>query len=177
MGYNVAFRSAKGRAAGRALAFSSAAAYDKSGSARSERDQRRFATTKSVPKTKHHPDDVSIGRDEWIRFVDVSGRTENAVDLDPHIRPMEAFWRSLEVCCVSECCGISAHSFWPREVWNAVRKADDPQLQQKLAALRNYVDSLPADCVVSSILNQYFDRTMFSKLLDHVIATVNRMSR
>ncbi len=128
-----------------------------------------------MTKTEGHPDDVSIGKEEWIRFVDITGRTENAVDLDSRIRPLETFWRSLEVNCVSECCGINAHSFSPQDIWNAVRHTHDPQLRQKLTALRNHVDSLSADCVVSGILNQYFDRTMFSRLLDHVIATVNRM--
>lgn len=128
-----------------------------------------------MTKTEGHPDDVSIGREEWIRFVDISGRTGGAANLDAQIRPMEPFWRALEVNCVSECCGINAHSFWPQDIWNAVRNCQDSELQPKLAALRRHVDSLSADCVYSGILNQYFDRTMFSKLLDHVIATVNRM--
>lgn len=125
--------------------------------------------------TERHPDDISIGPDEWIRFIDVSGRQENAVNLDSHLRAAESFWRSLEVDCVSDCCGINAFSFWPQDIWNAVRECHDPELQPKLAALRRYVDSLPVDCVYSSMLNQYFDKTVFSRLLDHVIATVNRM--
>ena len=88
---------------------------------------------------------------------------------------MEAFWRSLEVNCVSECCGINAHSFWPQDIWNAARQSQIPDLQPKLEKLRTHADSLSTECVYSEILNQYFDRTMFSKLLDHVIATVNRM--
>lgn len=125
--------------------------------------------------TKGHPDDVSIGNGEWIPFVDIVGRIENAANLDAFIRPMESFWRSLEVHCVSECCGINAHGFWPKDIWNAVRKCRDAALTAKLTALRKHVDGISADCVYSEILNQYFDRTMFSKLLDHVIATVNRM--
>lgn len=124
---------------------------------------------------KNHPDDVSIGRDEWIRFVDVTGRTERAANLDALILPMEAFWRALEVNCVSECCGINAHSFWPQDIWNAARSSRDPELRQKLSKLRQHVESLPADCVTSQILNQYFDRAMFARLLDHVIKTVEQM--
>ena len=152
------------------MAISPAPAYDEE-----ECELQDDGSEIAVTKTEGHPDDVSIGRDEWIRFVDVSGRTGNAVGLDAYLRPLEAFWRSLEVNCVSECCGINAHGFWPQDIWNAVRNADDPELQPKLAALRRHVDSISADCVSSHILNQYFDRLMFCKLLDHVIATINRM--
>jgi hypothetical protein len=128
-----------------------------------------------VKNIKGHPDDVLIGDDEWIRFVDIAGRTEKATNLDAFILPMESFWRSLEVNCVSECCGINAHSFLPRDIWNAVRNCRDAALKPKLMKLRKHIDGLTGDCVYSTILNQYFERTMFSKLLDHVIATVNRM--
>ena len=130
---------------------------------------------KQRKKAKGHPSDISIAPGQWIRFVDVTGRTEGAENLDRLIRPMESFWRSLEVNCMSECCGISAHSFRPPDIWNAVRECDDTELKTKLTALREHVDSLSADCVVSDILNQYFDRSMFRKLLDHVMATVNQM--
>ena len=128
-----------------------------------------------MKKTKGHPDDVLIGDDDWIRFVDITGRMENAATLNAFITPMESFWRSLEVNCVSECCGINAHSFLPKDIWNAARRCGDPSLKGKLARLRQHVDGLSVDCVFSSILNQYFDRSMFSRFLDHVIATVNRM--
>jgi hypothetical protein len=124
---------------------------------------------------KLHPDDVSIGKDEWIRFVDITGRIDKAATLDQHIRPMGSFWRALEVDCVAECCGVSAFSFWPQDIWNAVRNSNDPNLRDELMLLRSYVDGLSVDCVYSEILNQYFDRNMFSRLLDHVIANVNRM--
>jgi hypothetical protein len=130
-----------------------------------------------MQSNKRHPDDVSIGKDEWIRFIDISGRTGDAKDLDPLIHPMEPFWRALEVNCVAECCGINAHSFWPQDIWNAVRTARDAELSQKLSKLRAHVDGLSSVCVRSAILNQYFDRRMFSQLLDHVIATANRMER
>lgn len=131
---------------------------------------------KKLKKTsKGAPDDVFIGNNQWIRFIDIVGRTENTVNLDGFIGEMEPFWRSLEVNCVSECCGIGAHSFLPQDIWNAVRNCRDPTLKTKLASLRQYVDGLQPDCVRSTVLNQYFDRTMFLQLLDHVIATVNLM--
>lgn len=145
-------------------------------------DHPRFASgrkevrvKKRTNQAKNHPDDVSIGKDEWIRFVDITGRTERAADLDAFILPMETFWRALEVSCVAECCGINAHSFWPQDIWNAARSNGDPELRQKLAKLRQHVEGLSVDCVTSQILNQYFDRTMFARLLDHVIKTVEQM--
>jgi hypothetical protein len=128
-----------------------------------------------VKKSKSHPDDVRIGNDEWIYFVEIVGGTEKANSLDAFFHPMESFWRLLEVNCVSECCGIYAHSFLPQDIWNAVRKCGDAKLKEKLMKLREHFDGISNDCVYSTVLNQYFDRIMFSKLLDHVIATVNRM--
>lgn len=138
-------------------------------------DWCRSPLNRSMKTTRNHPDDVLIGNDEWIRFVDVAGRTETATNLDALIAPIESFWRSLEVNCVSECCGINAHSFLQKDIWNAVRSCHDAALKQKLTKLRRRMDGLTGDCVFSNILNQYFDKTMFSELLDHVIATVNRM--
>jgi hypothetical protein len=128
-----------------------------------------------VTKSEGHPDDVLIGDDEWIHFVDVAGRTEKATNLDAFIEPMESFWRALEMNCVSECCGINAHSFLPQDIWNAVRGCRDAALKTRLTKLQQHLHGLSGDCEYSIILNQHFDRTMFSKLLDHVIATVSRM--
>lgn len=137
------------------------------------RDVRR--SWAAVQKTKDHSDDVSIGNDEWIRFVDIAGRTDNADILDRLIRSMESFRRSLKVHRVSECCGINAHGFWPQDIWNAVRNCHDSALKTKLTSLRSSAADLSADCVYSQILNQNFDRFVFCRLLDHVIATVIRM--
>jgi hypothetical protein len=124
----------------------------------------------------HHPDDVSIGENEWIRFVDITGRSDRPASLDEHIQPMEPFWRALEVNCVSECCGINAHSLWPEDIWNAARSARDPQLLARLEALRQYTASVSSSVVHSTILNQLFDRDIFLSLLDHVIAKVDQMT-
>jgi hypothetical protein len=128
-----------------------------------------------MAKKKPHPDDVSIGPDEWIRYVDISGRQSSHERIDAFILPMESFWAALETDCVAECCGIGAFDFWPQNIWEAVRKCNDPDLKTKLRALRRHLDNLSVDCVVSTVLNQWFDRTVFIKLLDHIIATVERM--
>lgn len=110
---------------------------------------------------------ISIGQNQWIEGAD---RTcTNAVNIDDLMQGTRAFWRALELHCVPECCGVEAYSFWPDDVRGRSTEAG-PGLGEALQVLRNHVDALDAQAVHSEQLNHCLDRTLFLRLLDHLIA-------
>src|SRR2546430_2761473 len=103
---------------------------------------------------KPNPNDISIGQDKWITFVDISNRPyERAVSIDHLISPMESFWSALETNCVAGCCGIDAFSLWPEDLEAASSSQERKAIASALASLREFVEKSDADTFVSSRLN------------------------
>jgi Family of unknown function (DUF6331) len=113
-------------------------------------------------------DDISIGQDRWIKFIDVTGRQEHAASIDHLITPMESFWVALERNCVAECCGINAFSLWPEDIRSATSTHDRKSLANDLSSLREFVEREGADIFESHRLNNYFDRQVLLQLIDHI---------
>lgn len=117
---------------------------------------------------KPDPSDISIGKDEWIPFIDVVGRQQNAVSIDDMLTPLDSFLKSLETECVAACCGIDAFALWPEDIRRASAEVDRKQLAEALASLRRFVESSPSDVFVSEKLNNYFDRQVLLWIIDHI---------
>jgi hypothetical protein len=115
-----------------------------------------------------HQYDIAIGKDQWIRWVDIQGRREFAVDIDWLIAPMQEFWMLLESNCVAGCCGIDAFGLWPEDIQRASKGLADASLRDKFAALRTFVQQSGASTFVSTRLNNFFDRAVLLQLLDHI---------
>lgn len=118
--------------------------------------------------SKPNPNDISIGKDEWIAFIDVDGRQEHAISVDPLITPLEPFWTALETDCVSACCGIDAFSLWPEDIHRASSTVDRRALKDGLVSLRQFVEVSGSDIFVSQRLNNYFDRQVLLRIIDHI---------
>ena len=119
-----------------------------------------------------HQNEINIGQDEWIPYVDIDGQQANATNLDKFIAPMESFLTRLETICMAECCGIDAFRFWPEDIRRATAGSDIQSLAQDLAALREFVEKSKADVFISTWLNQYFHRTEILQLLDHIVRNI-----
>jgi len=118
---------------------------------------------------KLHPDDISIGEDEWIAYVDVTNRPhEQIVRIDDLIAPAEPFWLALEVHCVADCCGINAFSFWPEDIVRARSTLDHQLLKSTLASLHQFLQQSSADTFTSRRWNQIFDKPVLLKLVEHI---------
>ena len=120
--------------------------------------------------SKPHSTDISIGKDQWIRFIDVVGREARAASVDHLIAPLESFWSALETNCIAECCGIDAFSFWPEDVRRAASTVDAKLLADGLTSLRRFVEGSEPDIFVSQRLNNYFDRQVLLQAIDHMHA-------
>src|SRR4029453_8371153 len=125
--------------------------------------------TRKGAMPRPNPNDISIGQDKWITFVDIAGRPyDQAVSIDHLIAPMDSFWSVLETNCVAQCCGIDAFSLWPEDIATACLSHDRETLTSGLASLREFVEQSIGDTFVSSRLNNLFDKQVILKLIEHI---------
>jgi hypothetical protein len=118
---------------------------------------------------KEHRNDISIGSDQWIEWIDISGKQDNAVEIDSIILTMADLWNNLETQCVAGCCGIDAFDFRPEEVRKAGTEFDIETLRKQAQDIEAEVQSLDSEVLVSTRLNNYFHRDVFIKLLQHLV--------
>lgn len=118
--------------------------------------------------SKPNRNDISIGKDKWITFVELDGRQTSAVELDGILKPIEPFLDSLETECVAACCGIDAYALWPEDIASAARKTELPDLSQSIAAARQRIIEADGDSFVNHRMNNYFDRQTLIQLIDHI---------
>ena len=117
---------------------------------------------------KPNPNDISIGKDEWIAFIDVIGRQDKAVSIDDMLAPLDLFWKALETECVAACCGIDAFALWPEDIRRASVVTDEKLLADALASLHQFVERSASGVFVSQRLNNYFDRQVLLRIIDHI---------
>jgi hypothetical protein len=117
-----------------------------------------------------HAHDIDIGHDRWIIFGELDGLQNQAINIDALIQPLDDLWQSLETRCVTECCGIDAFDFWVENILNNTKHLDHGELLAKLYAIKESVLGMTSVVVVSQKLNNYFLKTTFIELLNHLIS-------
>jgi hypothetical protein len=121
---------------------------------------------------KPNPNDISIGKDQWITFIDVINQQGQAVSIDHLVDPLEAFWAALESDCVAECCGIDAFTLWPEDIRKAGSSMDRQELLVALVELRQFAAGNENKIFVSTRLNNCFHKQVLLQLIDHIQAHV-----
>ncbi len=120
--------------------------------------------------TKPPSNDISIGENAVIDWIELKD-PDNAFELDELLKPLMSFWTGMETDCDSECCGISAFNLHSDGVKAAIANSDDHAIVKKLIELRQVVDELDHQTLLSTRINQFFDKAVFLQLLDHLIGT------
>lgn len=118
---------------------------------------------------KEHEHDISIGKDQWILFGDLKNDQSNAVEIDPLMEELIPMWKALETQCVSACCGIDAYDLWEEEVLKNTVDLDKRLLIDQLSRLKVRISGLENDILVSSMLNNYFTKTTFLQVIEHLL--------
>jgi hypothetical protein len=121
---------------------------------------------------KPNRNDINIGEDKWITFIELQGRQSNPIDADKILDPIKPFLDRLETECVAACCGIDAYGLWPDDIARATRDFGDPGLPDRIAAVRNRIAEAGGDVFVSHRMNNYFDKQVLLQLLDHIACCV-----
>lgn len=122
--------------------------------------------------TKLRPDDISVGKDRWIEFIELNDRRLAAVEIDEILNPIFPFLDLLENDCVAECCGIDAYTLWPDDVAEAARKLGSPDLALKIERIKKQIATMDGDAVVSHKINNYFHKGVFLQLIDHIASSI-----
>jgi hypothetical protein len=121
-----------------------------------------------------HDKDIRIGEDAWIETGDIPSGAP-ALEVDPMLRPIEAFVSAFETECVAGCCGICAYLFSPERVKQVVAidfSHEREALISRLSGIHAALSSSRSEVVVSSRMNQYFSKDTFIRLIEHLIACV-----
>ena len=120
------------------------------------------------PSTKPPKNAILLGAGKWIEHVDLNGRYEAAVNIDPLLTGLEPVWTALETECVAGCCGLDAFDFSAERIAAARTKLNAAEVSAELEKLRSMLGDVGADVVVSQRLNNYADRSVFDALLAHL---------
>ena len=120
---------------------------------------------------KVHDNDISIGRDKWISWIELD-QSKNPLNIDSFLQPTVPLWKILETECVSACCGIDAFAIWPENIQNAKRQLNDDLINQKFQTLRAELSKQTDMVFTSSYLNSLFDKRVFLQILDHIISNL-----
>lgn len=113
--------------------------------------------------------DIFISKIEKNTWIEFDSSQDDLFDVDYVLTKYADFWDTLEVSCMAECCGFGAFSFYVEDIEKAVKKVDVQLIRADLLKLKQ--DLIESDkCIIcSSNLNQLMDKTVFIKLLEHII--------
>jgi Family of unknown function (DUF6331) len=116
--------------------------------------------------------DIHIGETERIHWVEFDTSCKDLFEVDYIIAKHDDFWTFLQIFCVPDCCGLEAFRFYPADIVNASNQVDKKLLKDDLAKLKQDLLSSEKDIIISSRLNNLVDKTVFIKLLGHIITNL-----
>lgn len=118
--------------------------------------------------SKPNRDDISIGEDKWITFIELDGQQTSAIELDEILKPIESFLNLLETECVAACCGIDAYALWCEDIARAAIQSQISDLSQSIDVTRQRIAATNGDSFVSHRMNNFFHRQTLLQLIDHL---------
>ena len=65
--------------------------------------------------------DIRIGDGQWIDFIGIDGRHNEAVEIDHLLTGLFPLWQGLERHCEAACCGFDAFDFSQDSIASAIR--------------------------------------------------------
>ena len=121
-----------------------------------------------MPDSKPHRDDLLIGDDEWIKYVQHDWANVKWHNIDKIIAPLAPLLELLELHCVAECCGLDAFSFHSEDILAVAAKLDRKTVIDALNHAAAEISQLENDVLGSKRLNNGIDRGTMLKLLYHI---------
>ena len=115
-----------------------------------------------MPRLSHN--DIPIGGDHRIPFIDVTDCKEHAVDLSPLTAPLADFWIALSVYCYAVCCGLNAFTFEPEDIRHASLAMDADALQGGLSKLLTFIEVSKSNVFYSDQLGEHLHRSVITRL-------------
>lgn len=119
--------------------------------------------------SEENKSDIYIGETERIHWVNFDTSSNDLFDVDYIVARHDDFWTFLQIFCVPDCCGLDAFRFYPDDIKNAAGHVDKELLKGDLSKLKADLLNSDEDIVISSRLNNLVDKTVFIRLIDHII--------
>ncbi|GMB64808.1 DUF6331 family protein [Pectobacterium parmentieri] len=111
---------------------------------------------------------ISIGDDDCIVLPDLTGRYQQAVDIDYLLEGLLPLWAVIETECVAACCGFDAFDFYADTLYAAARKLEPAEFGHALHYAIEQIALLDTTVVSSRVLNNLADKQAFIALLQHI---------
>lgn len=115
--------------------------------------------------------DINIGQNEWIEWIDPD-LTIKPFNIDILLEPTWEFWKSMETECVAECCGIDAFYFGEHNIQKALVHFNKLELKTQIEYLKEEILKGHYSVIISSKLNNLFEKSVFIQLLDHILQNI-----
>lgn len=102
-------------------------------------------------------------------WIDPDTSDNNLFEVDAILTSSFDFFDKLEILCIAECCGIGAFSSGTTDIKTASKGLDKNKLVEDLARAIRELNDRAEKTVVSTRLNNLFDKSTFIHLLEHTI--------
>jgi hypothetical protein len=103
-------------------------------------------------------------------WIEPDTSDNNLFEVDVLLTTSFDFLDNLEIVCSAECCGIGAFSFDPTDIITASKDLHKSKLVEDLERAVRELNDRAEKTIVSSRLNNLFDKSTFIHLLEHTIA-------
>jgi hypothetical protein len=105
-------------------------------------------------------------------WIEPDTSDNNLFEVDVLLTTSFDFFDKLEIVCMAECCGIGAFSFDPTDIITASKDLNKSKLVEDLETAITELNDRTEKTVVSSRLNNLFDKSTFIHLLEHTVASL-----
>ncbi|GKW14838.1 DUF6331 family protein [Pectobacterium actinidiae] len=111
---------------------------------------------------------ISIGDNDRIVLPDLTGRYQQAVNIDYLLEGLLPLWAVIETECVAACCGFDAFDFSADTIYDAARKLEPAEFSHSLHEAIEQITLLDVTVISSTYLNNLADKQAFITLLKHI---------
>ncbi|MFJ5485932.1 DUF6331 family protein [Pectobacterium actinidiae] len=111
---------------------------------------------------------ISIGDNNRIVLPDLTGRYQQAVNIDYLLEGLLPLWAVIETECVAACCGFDAFDFSADTIYDAARKLEPAEFSHSLHEAIEQITLLDVTVISSTYLNNLADKQAFITLLKHI---------
>ncbi|MDY4313512.1 DUF6331 family protein [Pectobacterium actinidiae] len=111
---------------------------------------------------------ISIGDNDRIVLPDLTGRYQQAVNIDYLLEELLPLWAVIETECVAACCGFDAFDFSADTIYDAARKLEPAEFSHSLHEAIEQITLLDVTVISSTYLNNLADKQAFITLLKHI---------
>ncbi|GKW10333.1 DUF6331 family protein [Pectobacterium punjabense] len=111
---------------------------------------------------------ISIGDDDCIVLPDLTGRYQQAVNVDYLLEGLLPLLRRIETECMAACCGFDAFDFYAETLYATARKLEPAAFGPMLHNAIEQITLLDTTVVSSRVLNGLADKQAFIALLQHI---------